>query len=248
MFKFPDIDKRIFYWCVVGSHNYNLNDSDSDRDYKVFVCPTFDDLYNGYQYSTSRVGTDMDYNAHDIRKLAALLWKGNINFIETLFADEYRAAEIGEGLFADVLARREDLARMNLPNLWDACQGMYHNKFKLLEKGTSGTMHLVNSYGYDTKQALHCYRCLDFLERYNANGFTGFKQAIWYEEGSERDFMIKVKHGGFTLNEFTAMVQIKQKEVSRLGEIYKSQAPNSDLHNWLDNQLRELIKAVITGL
>jgi hypothetical protein len=189
----------------------------------------------------------MDYTAHDIRKLAELLWKGNINFIETLFADEYKVAAETGNFLKDILTRREELARMNLSNLWDACQGMYQNKFKHLEKGTSGTMHLINTYGYDTKQALHCYRCLDFLERYNANGFSSFKQAIWYEEGPERDIMMKIKNGGFTLDGFTDMVRNKQREVNRLHGFYINQIPDNDLRNWLDSQIRELIKTLITG-
>lgn len=125
---------------------------------------------------------------------------------------------------------------------------MSQNKFKLLKKGTSGTRHLVNTYGYDTKQALHCYRCLDFLERYNSSGFSSFKQAVWYEEGPQRDFMMKIKNGGFTPDEFRDMVQMKQKEVNRLQDIYKRQEPNSDLRKWLDNQVKKLIEAVITGV
>jgi predicted nucleotidyltransferase len=247
MIKFPGVNRPILYQCVVGSHNYNLNEPDSDRDYRVFVCPTFDDLYYGKQYSAASVGTDVDYTAHDIRKLAELMWKGNINFIETLFADDYYAAAEAGCFFHNILTRREELARINLSNLWDAGQGMSQNKFNNLKKGTSGTRHLVDKYGYDTKQALHCYRCLDLLERYNAFGFLNFKQALWYEEGPERDFMMEIKNGCFTLDEFKEMVQMKQKEVNRLKEIYKSQEPDSDLHNWLDNQVKELIETVITA-
>ena len=31
---------------LVGSHNYNLNTEESDKDWKVFLYPSFDNLYN----------------------------------------------------------------------------------------------------------------------------------------------------------------------------------------------------------
>lgn len=239
---FVELNRTKIYSCLVGSHNYNLDDANSDKDYKVFVLPTFDDLYNGKQYSETVVGTDVDYSAHDIRKLALLLWKANINFIETLFSEEYY---IGNERIKEIIEQRDYLARMNLPYLWNACQGMYYNKFKLLEKGTEGTQHLVDKYGYDTKQAQHCYRVLDFLERYHANDFTDFKQAIWYEEGIERDFLLQIKQGVLTLNTFRRMVQAKHEYVDRLKTAYITQVPNDNLHEWLDGRIKGLVRDVI---
>ena len=39
--------------ALVGSHNYNLNTPESDKDYKLFVLPTYDDLYERKDYSVS---------------------------------------------------------------------------------------------------------------------------------------------------------------------------------------------------
>ena len=36
---------------LTGSHNYNMNTPESDKDYKIFVLPTFDDLYHGKEFS-----------------------------------------------------------------------------------------------------------------------------------------------------------------------------------------------------
>ena len=43
--------RHIAVRALVGSHNYNLNDESSDRDYKVFVFPNFGDLYKGKRYT-----------------------------------------------------------------------------------------------------------------------------------------------------------------------------------------------------
>lgn len=40
--------------AIVGSHNYNLNTDTSDKDYKYFVLPTFDELYCGKFFSRAK--------------------------------------------------------------------------------------------------------------------------------------------------------------------------------------------------
>ena len=84
-------------------------------------------------------------------------------------------------LLNQILEMKDSIARMNLSYLYKACIGMHQNKMKLLEKGTSGTQHLVEKYGWDTKQGMHAYRVLDFLERFLETGFEDFKQAIKYD-------------------------------------------------------------------
>ena len=44
-------ERKVVFKALVGSHNYNLNDETSDKDYKYFVLPTFDDLYTGKMFS-----------------------------------------------------------------------------------------------------------------------------------------------------------------------------------------------------
>ena len=54
--KLYNLEHKELLTCLVGSYNYNLNDKNSDKDYKVFVSPTFDDLYSGNQYTISEIG------------------------------------------------------------------------------------------------------------------------------------------------------------------------------------------------
>ena len=64
--------------ALVGSHNYNLNTPSSDKDYKYFVYPTWDDLYDGKKYHKEVVTETEDYTVHDIRQLPMLIWKANL--------------------------------------------------------------------------------------------------------------------------------------------------------------------------
>lgn len=233
-------DRQIAYQALVGSHNYNLNDINSDYDYKLFIIPTFDDLYGNKLFAKQIVTNDVDYEVHDIRKLPQLLMKSNINYMETLFSIERQAYhETMEG----ILLRRDELARINLPYLFNACMGMYRNKFNLLTKGTKGTQFLVDKYGYDTKQAVHCYRCLDFLERYHANGFTSFKNAIWYEdESSAKNTFHTIKNGFLTLERFEKFAKEKEGFILKLEDEYKKHEVNQNLYKWLEKQVKLLIK------
>lgn len=241
MLSFKTEGRREILRCMVGSHNYNLNMEDSDKDYKVFVSPTFNDLYDGKIYSYSENGPEYDYSVHDIRKLVGLLWKSNINFIEVLFSDEVVIEQDDNTLESinAIFAKKEQLARMNLPQLLHTCLGMYFTKFKSLGRGTEGTQYLVELYGYDTKQAQHCYRCLDFLERYHATDFKDFKYAIWYSEGPKRDYLLGIKQGIMSLDEFRGMAAAKYRKVtSTLESVYRNQPPDQDLHDWLGDLIK----------
>ncbi len=55
--------------ALSGSHNYNLNTPTSDRDYKVFVAPTFSDLYRGSTIHREWIGIERDVLVHDVRKI-----------------------------------------------------------------------------------------------------------------------------------------------------------------------------------
>lgn len=231
---------------LVGSHNYNLNDESSDRDYKVFVLPSFDDLYSKKQFSNSIVGDEVDLEFHDIRKVIRLWEKSNVNFVEVLFSEETvintelndRSREIVE----QILDMKESIARMNLSYLYSACVGMHYNKKKLLDKGTSGTQYLVDQFGYDTKQFQHAFRVLDVLDKYQRNGFKDFKSAIWYEDGSKKDFMVKMKKGHYTRKEAGEILFKKLNSTYAIEDIYKTRHVNEDTKSKLYSLVKELVR------
>lgn len=227
--------------CLVGSHNYNLNTKESDKDYKVFVLPTFDDLYVGNMYSKSIVGETADYDYHDIRKLENLLWKANINFIEILYSNEINYDEKQYPEIAELFSYRKRLVKMNLPYLYNACKGMCFTKMKQLDKGTEGTKHLVEKFGYDTKQAMNSYRVIDFLERFKNNEFSDFKGAIYYND-TEREFLLSIKNGVYTKSEFMDLINKKLTVMDDLAEVYGSFQPDEEMKEILVNLLKKLVK------
>lgn len=231
--------RKIVMRSLIGSFSANLNTPESDRDYKYFVAPTFDDLYTGKMFSTSHVSNWLDYDVHDIRQLANLLWKANLNFIGALMDIDF----IVDDLFF-IHDSGDGLASMNMPYLYNSTMGMHFEKMSKLGKGTGNTQILVDTFGYDTKQACHAMRCLFVLHRI-ANGKT-VREALWFENGQYRDTLIGIKSGNLTLVEFEEYVAlwraIHDKSVK---EWFAEQKANEYLKNWLDEKIKEFIRANI---
>lgn len=79
--------------CLMGSQNYFLDGPDSDKDYKVFVYPTFNDLYKNHRLDKgdlpSEYPRDDHYSPMDVRTFASNLLKGNVNCLEYVFSTEW---------------------------------------------------------------------------------------------------------------------------------------------------------------
>ncbi|WP_088105837.1 DNA polymerase beta superfamily protein [Halalkalibacter urbisdiaboli] len=237
------MERKQAFKALVGSVNYNLATPESDKDYKVFVIPTFTDLYHRTLYSDSVVGAAVDEEIHDIRKLVNLFWKSNVNFVEVLFSKEIiiQESDSVKQYIHNLITLRNEIAAMNLPYLYKACNGMYVSKSKLIEKGNEGTRHLVDEIGYDTKSAMHAYRILDFIERFAANDFSDFKAAIEYDNAG-RDFMLGIKHGALTKEAYDELVQGKLMNFNNLKATYLSKPLKEDVKAELEWNLIELVK------
>lgn len=235
--------------ALVGSHNYNLNTPESDKDYKVFVIPTFDDLYFNRQFSKTYIGETEDLDVHDIRKLNTLLWKSNINFLEVLFSDDIVFNKDKKilpirTLFQAIFSMKDDIARMNIPYLWNACIGMHITKKKQIDKGTEGTNHLVEKYGYDTKQAMHSLRVLMVLRRFAENNFTDFKEAITFKDSTEdRELLLNIKNGHYSREEIAKLLDDYLLFIkSNFEEKYLTYPVDNDTNE----KLLKLVKDIVT--
>lgn len=238
--------------AIVGSHNYNLNTIDSDKDYKVFTAPTFEDLYKGEMKSNQIIGDIEDLDYHDIRKIPNLWYKSNINFIELLYSKEIiisdNITDEQKSLINKLLSYKKDIVKMNLPYLYNACRGMHKSKMSALYKGTEGTQHLVDKFGYDTKEALHAYRVIDFIVRFEETNFNDFEKAITYND-SERKFMLDIKNGFFDSDVFENFVShFYDSEFRLLEDKYSSFKPNQELKNEIDKIIMDIVKIELQSI
>lgn len=231
--------RKIVLSSMVGSWAANLNISTSDEDWKHFVAPDFDDLYTGKMFASAKVSETLDYDAHDIRQLANLLWKANLNFISVLFGYKVSCVSELQWIFdgADILAS------MNLPYLYNATMGMHFEKMSTLCKGTGNTQVLIEKFGYDTKQGTHAMRCLLVLDRISRG--MSVRESLWFG-GLNRDLLMSIKSGEFTEAEFRAMVDEWHETCKpRVAEWFKACQPNEEAKNMLDEGIKNFIRANI---
>lgn len=236
------VDGRdIILKALVGSHNYGLANEESDLDYKVFVTPTFEELYSGTRYAKSIITTTEDNDIHDVRKLTDLLFKANINFLEVLVSNDLYIPT-GNTEMHSIIKLKKEIFKMNLPHLYNACKGMYFNKMKEIGKGTEGTQHLVDKYGYDTKQATHAMRVIKTAIKFESTNFEDFDNSIRYYD-DELKLMLNIRHGEYTRKEFEEIANEHFKlSFLPLAEKYGSYKPNLELKDELESIIMKLIK------
>lgn len=226
--------------ALTGSHNYLLNGENSDRDYKYFVFPTFDDLYHSKYFSTSFNSPELDYTVHDVRKLPELFFKSNLNFLEVLFSSDVECCPSLSFLFH----KRNAIAKMNLPALYNACIGMHKQKRYGMTKGESPqAVESISRFGYDVKQVMHSYRVLDFLHRFAGNGFADFGKALRYKNG-DGDYLRQLKTGYLSKYEAEMMLDnaLALLEDSYIPAFYKNQPVNAQLYVELQSDIQEEVR------
>ncbi|URJ76367.1 nucleotidyltransferase domain-containing protein (plasmid) [Bacillus velezensis] len=231
------MSRKVLFTANTGSWNYNLQDETSDRDYKEFVCPSFDDLYYNNMFSDSIITERVDKEIHDIRKLPELLFKSNISYLETLFSDEIIACQE----IRDLVRIRNLVATINLPQLYKTCKGMYFNRLKRIDKSTIGTKDLIQEFGYNTKEAMHAYRTLDFIIRFALTGFRDFEAAIKYQD-YERGVLLSIKQGAYKKEDLLSLFDfVYNNEFLKLEHEYMTHRPNLKLKKHLDDIVHDLV-------
>jgi hypothetical protein len=229
------------FGALVGSQNYGLANEKSDSDYKLFVLPTFDDLYQRKELSTQRIGEKVDYTIHDIRKFVELLWKANPAFIEVLFSKRFIINKEYRDWVTSILSRKNAFATMNLPVFYDASYGNYLQKRQGMVKGTSGTADLVEKFGYDTKCFLHAYRSLETPLFLMENGFN-FNEVYHYADGTRKVIALDMRKGEFSLEQAYEVLDLMESRMPKVKECLKNQNTYPFTKQWLDNSVYELVK------
>lgn len=74
---------RVLGTFLFGSQNYNLDNKDSDEDYKVIVMPEWEDLYYGRKLDSKK---DEHNQVWDVRTFFTQVLKANHNALELLFS------------------------------------------------------------------------------------------------------------------------------------------------------------------
>lgn len=233
--------------ALVGSHNYNLTNVHSDKDYKEFYFPSFDDLYGGNMGSISKKVNGNDVEYHDIRKLPQMLWKANVNFIEVLFSQE---AQSNSNVYTELYEIRESIARMNLPYLYDACIGMMFSKLKDANRDSDYVDMRESDDSRKLKISKSLYqvaRIRKFLFDYAATDFIDFQSSIFVDESDmQYDYLMRLKNGiiipFIEVRSFQDAISLDKPDMKALKEKYKSQIKNEETHKDVEDIVKDYVR------
>ena len=219
---------------LVGSRNYNLNDETSDYDYKKFLLPTFRQLIEGKNLNKNFISEKEDIETKSLLDLPSLLYKANPAYLELLFSQDVKFGFFkgNHGLYDKLISKNEDIVRMNLPKLYQSTLGTIGQKKKMLFNGTSGTQHLVDKYGYDSKQLLHLTRLSDLLISYADNNFTDYTRSLVYIK-EDRGFMLDIKNGSIPVSDVINFADKQILKVEKLKDKYMSNEVNEILNEYI---------------
>lgn len=155
--------REVVFIASYGSVNYGTNDETSDNDYKVFLMPTFEDLYKGKMFSSNVKIDGDDYEFHDVRKLETLFYKANPSYLEILVAKETWVNPKYKSFWKFLMNNKYKLSKMNMKSYYKAINGVMMQKYKAIEKDLPNSQENEGykrrvKFGFDTKQLLHVIR------------------------------------------------------------------------------------------
>lgn len=161
---------------LYGSQNYGLDGPDSDKDYKVLLCPEAEDFYFYKRVEKNNVPEGLDkehYSPMDVRAFDRSLQVGNPNCLEMLYSKEY------ENLFCDLETYMEQ-ARKLFENGYLV---MVFPKFLSAVKGT--VFNSFERYGVNRKSASRATFWMNFVLKLMANDFK-VVASFWYDEPARK--------------------------------------------------------------
>lgn len=192
-------EDRIVGLFLQGSQNYYMEDEFSDVDTKLLVIPSLEEIVlNKQPVSTTHIlDNDEHMDAKDIRLYWQTMRKGNINFVELMFARVQIVNPMYQDIWDKVLALREDIAYMNPRVAMKAMMGMINEKYYALTHRYPSRVEIIDKFGgYDPKQLHHLMRVYYFLEGYVTRAYTYHDLILMENNHFKRDLVAKVKRQG----------------------------------------------------
>ena len=240
-----------------GSQNYNLDiyESDymSDVDTKCLVIPKLDNLIKG----SAMVSTKYDFEGEqidvkDVRVMMEMWKKQNQSYIEILFT-KYKLINPKYKSYVDeVIAMRDDITQMNVPQLARCISGMSKEKVCALEHEYPATIENIKKFGYDPKQLASIIRLTHLIENLFEKN-KKFEDAIIYHNGELRNYMIDVKKGKIELEEARKLAELYDTKTNAIKddvvEQYGKDNFNSEICEKLETAIYKLVRfGIISGV
>ena len=159
---------------LYGSQNYGLDGPDSDKDYKVLLCPDSEDFYFYKKVEKNDLSKELsreNYSPMDVRTFDRNLRAGNPNCLEMLWSKEY------EDLYLDLETYMDEAREMFksgylvmvFPQFFSAVKGVVFNS--------------LSRYGVNRKSASRALFWKHFVERVVLHNFVVCDE-FWFCEAA----------------------------------------------------------------
>lgn len=241
-----------FVICLQGSHNYGMDDQESDIDSKMLTLPSLREIVlNEKPLNYVHI---MENNEHvdmkDVREYFKIFRKSNINFVEILFTDYWIVNEKYQHIWLDLRSNAEELARYNPYAAVSCMKGMASEKMHALCHEYPSRMPWIEKYGFDPKQLSHLARIKYFLDNYIEG--EPYADCIYLKDAELRERLVQIKRTGLSLTK-TCAVELAEdiyQYIEAKADAFRAENPNEpdeDLDNYLNEVLYELVSLAIKG-
>lgn len=221
------------YAALYGSQNYGIATPESDVDTKIWLMPSFRDLYTAAKpYSKELHYDEAHVEARDFRLMVWELKKQNMNFLETIFTPYYWCSRRYATEFDYLRNNRELVARYDINRGAHAFMGhMYnmYNRFKRDEK---------------PKQVTHLMRLYDCLQRYVLTD-EPYEDLLF--NPNNRDYLMAVRHGEVPMEELHDMAETYMGLADNILNEMPKHEVNKDAENVFDTFSRAVMMKKFEG-
>lgn len=229
------------FTAVYGSQNYNLHTEESDVDTKTVVVPTLSQFVRGdnkvsleYHYGENNCDNN---EVKDVMNFFNNLRKCNPAYLETLFS-KYKLHSYD---FEPLLELRNQLVWANPELLGKALRGMAFQKQAALTKPYASKLPLLEKYGYDPKQLLHCHRLLLLAEKLESGEPFGVAMVC---SDTERTALLELKSGKLSLSEAMASCDTALDKLTKVSKALETKPP-SGVQEEVDKRVYALVEKML---
>lgn len=210
---------------LYGSQNYGLESADSDKDYKVIMCPHWNDLYTKRDVSPSDMDFSYDrehYSPIDCRQFDSLLHKCNPNILEIIYSIDFKYTNGDMRKY--IWWAKELLARGYIALHW--------KEFYAASQGLA--LNALKRYGATRKTVSRAWYILKLVQEVASHDFS-MRTFIWRNNWySEKAREIRYKNQ-FTEDELITLAEYVKNEF-----ISNKEKLEQEVKNWIDTHQIEI--------
>lgn len=225
-----------------GSQNYGLDTQSSDVDTRLIVLPSFEDIVlNKKPVSYTKIlSNDEHIDFKDIRLFIDCLKKQNMAYLECIFTPYKMASSEYWNEWQELLNEREAIARYNPYKAVKTMKGIAMEKYHAMEHRYPTKVHLIDTYGYDSKQLMHLLR----IERYLVRYIEGIKYADCLQ-AQLSSYLLDVKNYRFNLEEARYTAKLSLDNIVLMADAYcakNKDEGNKELEDFMNSVVYKIMK------